>query len=267
MSIELDPSSQLSFRRPLTEPIKETLLIRNPTQLPIAFKVKTTAPKQYCVRPNSGRIEPNAELEVQVQMQAMREEPPVDFKCKDKFLVQSVAITAEREHLSAQDLWPTIERESKDQIREKKIRCVFLPPLEHEIHQIKEEEAETGSQHSSTSHNTYSANTVPAPASPIQSVSSSAPAPSISVSGDSNDVVSMKRELESAQERIQSLQSMLHKVESEASTLRQRKPESSGSSAPTMTAVHLKHQQQEGYPITYVVGAALIAFIFAYLFF
>jgi hypothetical protein len=50
---------------PLTEPIKETLLIRNPTQLPIAFKVKTTAPKQYCVRPNSGRIEPNAELEVQ----------------------------------------------------------------------------------------------------------------------------------------------------------------------------------------------------------
>ena len=39
-----------------------------------------------------------------VQMQAMREEPPVDFKCKDKFLVQSVAITAEREHLSAQDL-------------------------------------------------------------------------------------------------------------------------------------------------------------------
>ncbi|KAG0334097.1 phosphatidylinositol-binding protein scs2 [Podila humilis] len=65
MSIELEPSSQLAFRRPLTESIKETLIIRNPTQLPIAFKVKTTAPKQYCVRPNSGLVGPGQELEVQ----------------------------------------------------------------------------------------------------------------------------------------------------------------------------------------------------------
>jgi hypothetical protein len=49
----------------LTDAIKETLIIRNPTQLPISFKVKTTAPRQYCVRPNSGRIEPGQELEIQ----------------------------------------------------------------------------------------------------------------------------------------------------------------------------------------------------------
>ena len=29
------------------------------------LKVKTTAPKQYCVRPNSGRIDPGANVEVQ----------------------------------------------------------------------------------------------------------------------------------------------------------------------------------------------------------
>ena len=29
------------------------------------MKVKTTAPKQYCVRPNSGRIEAGMEVEVQ----------------------------------------------------------------------------------------------------------------------------------------------------------------------------------------------------------
>lgn len=34
-----------------------------------------------------------------------------------------------------------------------------------------------------------------------------------------------------------------------------------------MTAVHLKNNQQEGYPVTYVAGAAVIAFLFAYLFF
>jgi len=34
----------------------------------------------------------------------MKEDPPSDFKCKDKFLVQSVAITAETETLSLQEL-------------------------------------------------------------------------------------------------------------------------------------------------------------------
>lgn len=32
-----------------------------------------------------------------VLLQAMKEDPPFDAKCRDKFLVQSVAITADRE--------------------------------------------------------------------------------------------------------------------------------------------------------------------------
>ncbi|KAF9198514.1 phosphatidylinositol-binding protein scs2 [Haplosporangium sp. Z 27] len=261
MSIELEPSNQLGFRRPLTEAIKESLIIRNPTQLPIAFKVKTTAPKQYCVRPNSGRVEPGQELEVQVQMQAMKEDPPVDFKCKDKFLVQSVAITAEREELPAAELWPTIEREARDQIREKKIRCVFLPLAEHEITQIKEEEADQlVSSHSSSAaqstHSTINGHPVLNPTS-----ETSAPAsPAAAVSTASlTEIATLKRELQAAQDTIQKLQG-------EASTLRQRKTETHSSSAPMMTAVHVKNQE-EGYPITYVAGAAVIAFLFAYLFF
>lgn len=39
--------------------------MRNPNPEPVAFKVKTTAPKQYCVRPNSGRIEANGSVDVQ----------------------------------------------------------------------------------------------------------------------------------------------------------------------------------------------------------
>lgn len=39
--------------------------MKNPSSEPIIFKVKTTAPKQYCVKPNAGRIEPNSEIEVQ----------------------------------------------------------------------------------------------------------------------------------------------------------------------------------------------------------
>ncbi|KAG0265529.1 phosphatidylinositol-binding protein scs2 [Mortierella polycephala] len=265
MSIELEPSNQLSFRRPLTEAIKETLIIRNPTQLPIAFKVKTTAPKQYCVRPNSGRVEAGQELEVQVQMQAMREDPPLDFKCKDKFLVQSVAITAEREQLSLQDLWPTIERETKDQIREKKIRCAFLSPLGHESSQINEEEDAAESPTSRTLSSNHS--TTSAPASPIQQSTSVAAAMTSSTSRDSADVPALKRELENAQRTIQSLQTTMAQLQSETTTLRQRKPDTGASSStPMMTAVHLE-REQGGYPITYVAGAAVVAFFIAYLFF
>lgn len=32
-----------------------------------------------------------------VLLQAMKQEPPVDAKCRDKFLVQSVAVTADKE--------------------------------------------------------------------------------------------------------------------------------------------------------------------------
>jgi hypothetical protein len=45
--------------------VKRSLQVSNPNSQPVAFKVKTTAPKQYCVRPNSGRIEPGEKVEVQ----------------------------------------------------------------------------------------------------------------------------------------------------------------------------------------------------------
>ncbi|CAJ0840194.1 12659_t:CDS:2, partial [Entrophospora sp. SA101] len=102
---------------------------KNPKPEPIAFKVKTTAPKQYCVRPNSGRIEANQTVDVQVILQAMKEDPPLDFKCKDKFLVQSIPISPEQENLTLQELWATIEKQTKGSIKETKIRCVYLPPI------------------------------------------------------------------------------------------------------------------------------------------
>ncbi len=41
---------------------------------------------------------------VPVMLQAMKEEPPLAAKCKDKFLIQSTLITPEKETLSLQDL-------------------------------------------------------------------------------------------------------------------------------------------------------------------
>ncbi|KAI1081208.1 VAMP-associated protein [Whalleya microplaca] len=124
MSVEIDPQ-ELGFRRPFTVEVSEVLRLRNPNTHPVAFKVKTTAPKQYCVRPNSGRVEPGKEVEVSVILQAMKQEPPLDTKCRDKFLVQSVAITGDKEFANLASIWDGIDKSS---VQEKKIRVVFLPP-------------------------------------------------------------------------------------------------------------------------------------------
>ncbi|TID13630.1 MSP domain-containing protein [Venturia nashicola] len=126
MSVELDPP-ELAFKRPFNREVSQVLRLRNPHSDPVGFKVKTTAPKQYCVRPNSGRIDPGGEVEVSVLLQAMKEDPAPDAKCRDKFLVQSVSITAEAEFANVSALWTHIEQTNKASIQEKKIRVVFLP--------------------------------------------------------------------------------------------------------------------------------------------
>lgn len=80
------------------------------------------------MRPNSGRIEPLRTVEIQVLLQTMKEDPPLDVRCKDKFLVQSVTIPSDAaEGANVSQIWAGIESTSKSSIQEKKIRVVFLP--------------------------------------------------------------------------------------------------------------------------------------------
>lgn len=125
MSVQLSPSSTLGFHRPLTQNVKKTLAISNPGTLPVAFKVKTTAPKLYCVRPNSGKVEAGETVEVQVMLQAMKEEPPLNTKCKDKFLIQSTLMTPEKD---GQDIWAIPETDEASKIHSQKVKVAYLPP-------------------------------------------------------------------------------------------------------------------------------------------
>lgn len=124
MSVDIEPS-ELGFQRPFTVEVARILRIKNPNSSPVAFKVKTTAPKQYCVRPNSGRIEPGHDVEVSVLLQAMKQEPPADARCRDKFLVQSVTITGDKEFTNVTQIWDTVDRQA---IQERKIRVTWLAP-------------------------------------------------------------------------------------------------------------------------------------------
>lgn len=115
------------------------LTISNTNDRPVAFKVKTTAPKLYCVRPNSGRIEPGEQTEVAVMLQPMKDEPPLNFKCKDKFLIQSIAITPEKEQLPLADLWSVPDGGSEDaRVHQQKLRVTYLPPEGQVLEEVDE---------------------------------------------------------------------------------------------------------------------------------
>lgn len=57
----------------------------------------------------------------------MKEDPPLDQKCRDKFLVQSVVVPADRDFSNIPSVWSSIENTNKSSIQERKIRVNFLP--------------------------------------------------------------------------------------------------------------------------------------------
>ena len=42
---------------PFTSPVTSYMKLTNPSETKVCFKIKTTAPKKYCVRPNSGVLD------------------------------------------------------------------------------------------------------------------------------------------------------------------------------------------------------------------
>ena len=49
---------------PFKDVVTTILKLQNPSDKKVCFKVKTTAPKRYCVRPNCGLIDPNESVNV-----------------------------------------------------------------------------------------------------------------------------------------------------------------------------------------------------------
>jgi len=45
-------------------PVTSYIKLINPTNKKVYFKIKTTAPKRYCVRPNSGALKPKDVTEI-----------------------------------------------------------------------------------------------------------------------------------------------------------------------------------------------------------
>ena len=98
----LDPSNELRFKGPFDDYVTVSLTIRNPTEKRVAFKIKTTAPKRYCVKPNSGVLDPEQTMKVNVLLQPFNYDP--NEKNKHKFMVQYLYLNDEEMQLNVNDI-------------------------------------------------------------------------------------------------------------------------------------------------------------------
>uniref|UniRef100_H3DLN6 VAMP (vesicle-associated membrane protein)-associated protein B and C n=1 Tax=Tetraodon nigroviridis TaxID=99883 RepID=H3DLN6_TETNG len=121
----LEPQHELKFRGPFSDVVTTNLKLSNPTDRNVCFKVKTTAPRRYCVRPNSGIIDAGTSINVSVMLQPFDYDP--NEKSKHKFMVQSMI--APPEMTDMEGVW----KEAKpEELMDSKLRCVFEMPVENE---------------------------------------------------------------------------------------------------------------------------------------
>jgi hypothetical protein len=126
--LRLDPSMELTFngnngygKGAFTEVVTSKLRLDNPSDRIVYFKVKTTAPKHYCVRPNSGVIKPGHSAEISVLLQPVDDPSILEREgAKHKFMIQSAF--GSDETIPVDEFWKSI---SSSDVMDSKLRVVF----------------------------------------------------------------------------------------------------------------------------------------------
>ncbi|XP_063705850.1 vesicle-associated membrane protein-associated protein B isoform X2 [Culicoides brevitarsis] len=122
--LQIEPETELKFRGPFNVSVMSYMRLTNPTDKKILFKIKTTAPKKYCVRPNSGALDPKHTIEVAIALQPFVFDP--NEKNKHKFMVQS--LVAPEGDFDADRLWKEV---TPEQLMDSKLKCVFEVPVDN----------------------------------------------------------------------------------------------------------------------------------------
>jgi len=113
--LHLDPDHTLTFHKGPMPPHR-TLTLTNHHTGNVAFKVKTTAPKSYLVRPSAGTLRPRQTTEVNIILQQQDGDGQAN---SHRFLVQAVAVAKSADVKREQ--WAEF---TKDEIQEQRLNVV-----------------------------------------------------------------------------------------------------------------------------------------------
>ncbi|XP_013407432.1 vesicle-associated membrane protein/synaptobrevin-binding protein isoform X1 [Lingula anatina] len=240
--LQLDPATELRFKGPFTDVVTSDLNLQNPSDRKVCFKVKTTAPKRYCVRPNSGIIDPKSEVKVAVMLQPFDYDP--SEKNKHKFMVQTM-FAPDGPIESQENLWKDI---TPDQLMDSKLKCVFEMP------ETTEQDKTDGSAEANV--NNVSPKTIP------EKVSASKP-----VEADT-ELSKAKEEIKKLLREISELKEENHKLKDEGVRLRKVAMSDTVSSTPRPSPATPSggddnmQMLQNIPPVAYIILAVLIGLIF-----
>ncbi|CBZ50666.1 vesicle-associated membrane protein-associated protein A, related [Neospora caninum Liverpool] len=116
--LRITPEKVIEFPVVLFSSSTVELHLENTADTFVAFKIKTTAPKSYLVRPSTGIIPRGGKEVVHIVLQPLSEEPT--RPCSDRFLIQSTAVSSDAP--LARDYWQTLDR---DRIEDTRLSVVY----------------------------------------------------------------------------------------------------------------------------------------------
>lgn len=164
--LQLTPSSEIVFEGPFEHVVTSYLELRNPSEHRISFKVKTTAPRSYCVRPNNGIIEPDSSAKIAIMLQPLDTYDDPAERSKHKFMVQSAIVEGDGTGYGVESFWYRMSK-TPHLIMDSKLRCVFQMPAIAEPTALTAEAANTKSNQTSTPATSKSNTTSPTASEPI----------------------------------------------------------------------------------------------------
>nr|CAH8860961.1 unnamed protein product [Trichobilharzia regenti] len=122
--LEIEPKNELIFVGPFTDVITSHIKMRNPLDKPVGFKIKTTVPKCYCVKPSNGYIEPHQMIDVAVMLQPFSYNAAEKFN--HKFMIQSIVVP-DGPRPSMEVLWKDAPR---SKLMDSRLFCLLRMPDE-----------------------------------------------------------------------------------------------------------------------------------------
>lgn len=116
--LHISPAEDIHFGSKESGETKCLIVLTNVTKSSVAFKVRTTAPDKYRVKPSNGSFEPGTSMDILVSLHGGVEASP-----QDRFLVMAAEMNQAAGAAAPPDLTQFWKEVMREQVMEHRLRC------------------------------------------------------------------------------------------------------------------------------------------------